>query len=250
MTTDKLPKILQDSIRENSVDIEVITKYLKLPWLKLDIKFDTPTQQDLKETFSNTDWRQKWQFPDHENQAYQVQGWNGNIFFGPTNFEKFLKLSASYNSTHDHDEDSRCRQLRKQIPYDWCVDDNSYIKKQVKKLLPSDEDINLVNSYNLPPGGYVFPHRDYALDGLGLAKIYVALKWSKGNVFGMYGCGNLPIHEGDVFLINNYTLPHWVYNGSNEHRIVIDISANLKSPLLAQKIIDAFTKTFEVDLKS
>ena len=91
--------------------------------------------------------------------------------------------------------------------------------------------------------GYVFPHRDYAIDNMGLAKIYVALKWSKDNIFGMYGCGNIPINEGDVFLLNNYTLPHWVYNGSNEDRVVIDISANLHSPMIKQKIIDAFKKS-------
>ena len=33
----------------------------------------------------------------------------------------------------------------------------------------------------------------------------------------MYGCGDVPIKQGDVFLVNNYTLPHWVYNGSNDN---------------------------------
>ena len=79
---------------------------------------------------------------------------------------------------------------------------------------------------------------------MGLAKIYVALKWSKDNVFGMYGCGDIPIREGDVLLLNNYTLPHWVYNGSKEDRIVIDISANLHSPIIKNKIIEAFRKAF------
>ena len=90
----------------------------------------------------------------------------------------------------------------------------------------------------------MFPHRDYASDGFGLAKIYVALKWGKGNTFGMYGCGEMPINEGDVFLLNNYTLPHWVYNGSNQDRVVIDISANLHSKTLSQEIIKAFKKCF------
>ena len=58
----------------------------------------------------------------------------------------------------------------------------------------------------------------------------------------MYGCGELPVTQGDVFLINNYSLPHWVYNGSDENRIVLDISANLHSPIIKQKIIDAFKK--------
>ena len=181
----------------------------------------------------------------HQDSAsYQVKGWNGNIFFGPTDFKKFLSMNEKENKQHDHDEDSKCRRFRKELDYSWCVNDNSYIRKQVKKILPSDDDINLVNSYSLPPGGYVFPHRDYAIDGMGLAKIYVALKWSKDNVFGMYGCGDIPIREGDVLLLNNYTLPHWVYNGSKEDRVVIDISANLHSPIIKNKIIEAFRKAF------
>ena len=118
------------------------------------------------------------------------------------------------------------------------------MRRQLKKIIPNDDDINLVNSYSLPPKGYVFPHRDYAIDGMGLAKIYVALKWGKGNVFGMYGCGDIPIKEGDVILLNNYTLPHWVYNGSDEDRVVIDISANLHSPVIKDKIIQAFKRSF------
>jgi hypothetical protein len=243
MTKDNIPKLLKDAMSQNSYDIDVITKYLKIPWLKLDITFDTPSNDDIKETLSETDWRGKWQFPDDGKMSYQVKGWNGNIFFGPTDFKKFLDMSSAGDNQHVYDEDNKCRKFRKILNYDWCVDDNCYIKKQVKKILPNDEDINLVNSYSLPPGGYVFPHRDYAIDNMGLAKIYVALKWSKDNIFGMYGCGNIPINEGDVFLLNNYTLPHWVYNGSNEDRVVIDISANLHSPMIKQKIIDAFKKS-------
>ncbi len=66
--------------------------------------------------------------------------------------------------------------------------------------------------------------------------------WGDGNIFGQYGCGNIPINEGDIFLINNYTLPHWVYNGSKENRIVINISANLNSPNIKESIIRAFKK--------
>lgn len=241
---DKIPKLLKDAIGENSIDIDIITKKLKIPWLKLDISFDPPSDADIDQLLSNKDWRKKWNSTDQDSASYQVKGWNGNIFFGPTDFDKFLSMNEKENKQHDHDEDSKCRKFRKELEYSWCVNDNSYIRKQVKKILPNDNDINLVNSYSLPPGGYVFPHRDYAIDGMGLAKIYVALKWSKENIFGMYGCGAIPISEGDVFLLNNYTLPHWVYNGSNDDRIVIDISANLHSPIIKNKIIEAFRKAF------
>ena len=244
MMKDNIPKLLKDAITHNEYDIETITKYLKIPWLKLDLKFDTPSQIEIQELLSESDWRKKWKFKGLSDGLYQVKGWHGNIFFGPTDFDQFAEMSSKDSYSHDHDEDSRCRHFRKLVNYSWKVKDNSYIKKQVKKIIPNDDDINLVNSYSLPPGGYVFPHRDYAMDGMGLAKIYVAIKWGKGNLFGMYGCGDIPINEGEVFLLNNYTLPHWVYNGSNEDRIVIDISANLKSPIIKQKIIQAFKQAF------
>lgn len=244
MMKDKLPKLLNDVVSENSYDIDVITKKLKIPWLKLDLRFERPTEQDIEYLVSDNDWRRKWNFPDREDASYQVKGWNGNIFFGPTDFKRFLDESSIDNKGHDHDEDSKCRRFRKEMEYGWCVDNDSYVRKQVKKIFPDDRDINLVNTYSLPPGGYVFPHRDYAMDGMGLAKIYVAVKWGEGNLFGMYGCGDIPIKEGDVFLLNNYTLPHWVYNGSKENRIVIDISANLHSPVIKDKIIQAFKRSF------
>jgi hypothetical protein len=241
---DKIPKLLRDSIEQNDYDVDIITKKLKLPWLKLDIKLDEPTQEDIKQMYSNADWREKWNYPTLKEDSYQVKGWNGDVFFGPKDWTQFLELNKQDQKEHDHDEDSKCRKFRELIPYGWYVDQEHYLRRQLKKIISNDDDINLVNTYSLPPGGYVFPHRDYAIDGMGLAKIYVALKWGKGNVFGMYGCGDIPIKEGDVFLINNYTLPHWVYNGSDKDRVVIDISANLHSPVIKDKIIQAFKRSF------
>jgi len=240
--TDNIPKLLQDAINENTYDIDVITKNLKLPWLKLDLKFDQPTDKDINELITTDDWRKKWNFTGLEKNAYQVKNWNGDILFGPKDLQNFLKMS--HDLEHDHDEDGKCRLFRNKIEYDWYVDSNNFTRQQVEKLLPDVNDINLVNSYILPPGGYVFPHRDYAIDKMGLAKLYVAIKWSEGNIFGQYGCGNIPVNEGDIFLINNYTLPHWVYNGSKENRIVIDISANLKSPNIKESIIRAFKNNY------
>lgn len=244
MMKDRIPKLLNDVITGNTYDIDVITKKLKIPWLKLDMQFDRPSADELASVSSSTDWREKWQLPDSKNRSYQVAGWNGDVMFGPTDWDAFLELCEKEFGAHDSDEDSRCKYLRNRIDFGWLVNDDNYVKKQVKKYIPNDADINLVNSYCLPSNGYVFPHRDYALDDMGLAKIYVALKWPKDNVFGMYGCGNIPIQEGDVFLINNYTLPHWVHNGSDGERLVIDISANLHSPIIKEKIIDAFKNTF------
>ena len=234
-----MPKLLQDAIEQHSYDVDVITKNLKLPWLKLDLDFGEWTEEHVSFLQSNDDWRKKWKFPDSDKNSYQVKNWNGKLFFGPTDFDKFLKLSGQ--NEHDHDEDSKCRRYRDQLDYGW-YSDNS-IKTKINKLIP-DSDLNLVNSYILPSGGYVFPHRDYAIDNIGLAKIYVAVRWGEGNVFGQYGCGNIPVKEGDVFLVNNYTLPHWVFNGSDRERIVLDISANLHSDKIKESIFKAFRKGF------
>jgi hypothetical protein len=239
---DKVPKLLADAMSGNDYDIDVITKHCKIPWLKLDIKFDVLTDDDIAELNSNINWRENWNYPTLEQDSYQVNGWNGDIFFGPKDWTRFFDLISQEQKYHD--EDNKCRAQRQNLDYGWYVGEDHFLRQEIRKLFPNDEDINLVNTYSLQPGGFVFPHRDYASDGMGLAKIYIALKWSKDNVFGMYGCGNMPIEEGDVFLLNNYTLPHWVYNGSNDNRIVLDISANLHSPIIKNKIIESFKKLF------
>ena len=54
---DKIPKLLKDAIGENSIDIDIITKKLKIPWLKLDISFDPPSDADIYQLLSNKDWQ-------------------------------------------------------------------------------------------------------------------------------------------------------------------------------------------------
>jgi len=239
MKDKKIPKLLDDVIKHNTHDIDVITKNLKLPWLKLDLDFGVWDETDIAALRTSKDWRTKWRFPDLDKNSYQVRNWNGKLLFGPKKFDDFLELSRA--SEHDHDEDSKCRFYREKFKYGWF--ETTTISKKITSVIP-DQDLNLVNSYVLPPGGYIFPHRDYAIDGMGLAKIYIAVKWSDGNVFGQYGCGDIPIKQGDVFLINNYSLPHWVRNGSDEDRIVVDISANLHSMKIKESIIRSFKKCF------
>jgi len=242
--TEELPKLLKDAIKQNRPNAEIITKQLKLPWLKLDIKL--PTFIDFwpkyLESIKGKDWRQQWKFENlKSNNNYQVKEWNGDLLFGPHPHDKFLETTS--NIKYNVDEDSRCKYYRNDFEFKWYVDENNKIRKWISWYLP-DNDINIVNTYYIPPGGYVFPHRDYSFDDTGLAKIYVAAIWGEGNVFGMYGCGDVPIKQGDVFLVNNYTLPHWVYNGSNDNRVVIDIGANLNSPIIKKLIESSFTKRF------
>ena len=239
MTIDKLPKLLRDALQDNTYDVDVITKHLKLPWLKLDIELGTWSDDEIGQLQTSDDWRSQWRFKGLNENAYQVKDWNGKILFGPCDFEKFIDISGQ--ESHDHDEDSKCRHHRHQLEYDWVQP--SAVQERIESIIPR-EHLNLVNSYILPKGGYVFPHRDYAIDGMGLAKIYVAARWGDGNRFGMYGCGDIPIKQGDVILLNNYTLPHWVYNGSDTDRLVIDISADLRSPVISDSIVNAFKRTF------
>ena len=81
MMTDKIPKLLKDSIEQNTFDIDVITKKLKLPWLKLDIKIKSPGEDQMQNFVSNKDWRKQWNYPDTEQDSYQVKGWNIDVFF-------------------------------------------------------------------------------------------------------------------------------------------------------------------------
>ena len=235
--TKQIPKLLKDAMENNTVDVDVLSKHLKIPWIKLDIKI---TNLDIP--VSTEDWREKWGFKDLNKNSYQVNQWNGNLLFGPTEWQKFLDKANQLGEQID--EDCKCRLFRKQFKYDWYVEKDDVVREAISKIFPDDEDLNLVNTYTLPPGGWLFPHRDYGSDDLGLNKIYAAVKWGKGNVFGMYGCGNIPIQQGDVILLNNYSLPHWVYNGSDEDRIVLDISANLKSKNISEVIQRSFINKF------
>jgi len=243
MTKKQLPKLLADAIEHNCVDVDVITKNLKLPWLKLDIKFPTLDYDYLNNLEDTKSWRAKWKFKNIDSNSYQVKGWNGDFLFGPKPFDEFINKVNENKQFEKIDEDSKVKHFRKDFSFDWYVDEHDPIRTWISNLIPKD-DINIVNTYFLPPGGYVFPHRDYSKDNMGLAKVYIAAQWEQGNVFGMYGCGDIPIKQGDVMLINNYTLPHWVYNGSDQKRLVIDIGANLQSPSIKQLSEQAFKKIF------
>jgi hypothetical protein len=244
---DKLPHILDQCLAYNEPDIDIITNRLKLPWLKLNLAAPQVSTDyiDAIETRAGS-WRAKWQY-DYEHIAYQVKGWNGNMLFGPTDMAAFVQdINARPEwANNRYDEDCQCKFFRNQFDFGWQVDHTDPIRQWVSALIP-DQDINLVNTYFLPPGGFVFPHRDYSAFKDGLAKIYIPVQWDQGSRFGMYGLGDIPLASGDVFLINNYSLPHWVYNGSDQRRMVISIGANLRSPILSRLIIDSFRLTFGI----
>lgn len=248
MMNDNLPELLKQCMDLNEPSVDIITNKLKLPWLKLDLNFSNTLGDEYVQKLQaeEASWRALWK-TDFDHIKYQVKGWNGAFLFGPKNFSNFLSAVADNKefSENLYDEDCQCKFFRKNFDFEWKVDSTDQIRKWVSDFIP-DHDLNIVNTYVLPPGGYVFPHRDYSYHGAGLAKIYIPVRWEAGSVFGIYGVGNMPLSSGDVFLINNYTLPHWVYNGSNSHRVVISIGADLDSPKLSKLIKESFAKTFGI----
>lgn len=245
------PKLLADAMEQNQFDVDIVTKKLKLPWLKLDIKAPKMSAEYLETLHADaSDLRTAWQFRKLKESAYQVKEWDSQILFGPKPFDEFLTKVSSHNEFDfsKFDSDSKARFFRDKHSYDWYVPEDEPLRQWISSFLP-DEDISLVYSYWAPPGGYVFPHRDYAHDGMGLNKLYCAIEWPEGNTFGMYGVGNMPVAEGDVFFIGNYILPHWVYNASNKTRLVIAIGADPHSPSLKKLIQHAFEKMFDINLR-
>ena len=65
--TKQIPKLLKDAIEQNSIDIDVLTKHLRIPWLKLDMQFPT-----IDIELSKQDWRKKWKFDLKGENNYQV----------------------------------------------------------------------------------------------------------------------------------------------------------------------------------
>lgn len=248
MMNDNLPELLKQCIEHNEPSIDIIANKLKLPWLKLNLNFLNALDNDYIQKLQDegNSWRAAWQ-TDFENIRYQVKGWNGTLLYGPKNFSDLVSAvnSRPELSGKFFDEDCQCKFFKETIDFEWKVSNNDQIRTWISNLIP-DCDLNIVNTYVLPPQGYVYPHRDYSCHGSGMAKIYIPVKWETGSVFGMYGVGNIPLNSGDVFLINNYTLPHWVYNNSNSYRVVISIGANLESPKLAKLIKESFAKTFDI----
>ena len=151
--TKQIPKLLKDAMENNTVDVDVLSKHLKIPWIKLDIKIP-----NLDIPISTEDWREKWGFKDLDKNSYQVNQWNGNLLFGPTEWQKFLDKANQLGEQID--EDCKCRLFRKQFKYDWYIEKDNVVRKAISKIFP-DDDLNLVNTYTLPPGGWLFPHRDH-----------------------------------------------------------------------------------------
>jgi len=231
------PKYIEDCSTQNVLKLDTLLDS-GMPWLKLNI--DVPDFEDtVFETAvaQSTDWRSQWASSSkYANiDSNLVKEWNGQLLFGPSDWDSWLDI---YLNTKGSDEDEMCKRFRNELEFSWRLDEHHPIRQFVESVFPDPLDINIVNFYVLPPGGFLFPHTDPSIGNKSLNKLYIPLRWAEGNEFGFYGWGNMPVQQGNVYLINNYRYAHWVLNRSNEPRVVLDIGSNLKS--IKQIIIDSF----------
>lgn len=233
----KFPKYIEDCSRDNTLKLDTLLAS-GMPWLKLDIpvpEFDSSVYDSAIE--QSTDWRSQWaassKYRDIDKNL--VEQWNGQLLFGPSDWDHWLDI---YTSVAGSDEDEMCKRYRQELDFSWRLQQGHPIRSFVERVFPDPLDINLVNFYVLPPGGYLFPHTDPSIGPRAMNKLYIPLQWAEGNEFGFYEWGNMPVQERTVYLINNYRYAHWVLNRSDTSRIVLDIGSNLHS--IERTIIDSF----------
>lgn len=234
----QFPKLINDLIENNKLDLDTLLS-CGIPWLKLNIEVPRFSKEVIQEgILQSTNWRDYW--GDVETN-YQVKTWNGSMLFGPKNFNQFRSdMSKNPNYGIDDDYDHMCMMHRHEYEYEWRLQSDHPIRLFVESIFPNKEDINVVNYYVSPPGGYLFPHRDNTSGKKQLNKIYIPLQWAKGNELGFYNWGNAPFKEGEAYLVNNYSHTHWFVNRSDLDRIVLAIGSNLQS--IENLIIESFLK--------
>lgn len=214
-----ITKLLADLSRENSLKLDSILSS-GIPWLKMDLEIPKFSSEILNAAVEKKlNWREQWGVTGD---SYQLHSWNGEVLFGPTNWDEWLNKIAN---DHD-DEDSLCKKYRRDVDFDWHLNADHPVRKWVNSFL-DDDAINIVSYYVLGPQGHLHPHYDPCSSNKWLNKLYAAVTWPDGCEFGFLDWGNVPIQEGDVFLINNYQHPHWIINRGNQYRIVIEIGCDL-----------------------
>jgi hypothetical protein len=219
------PNLIQQIHEHHKFDLD---KFLScgIPFIKLAVDVPDIDEAEFKRIEADVyDWRTKWGMVQDN---YQTNQWNGTILFGPTDWEKWMLTIEEKGKKLEYDEDALAGLYRHTQPFEWTVPENNVLRNWVSKIFPDDNNINMVNIYTLPPGGWLFPHIDNNPNPR-LNKIYVTLNWPEGNYFGFNGFGNMPVQGKSAWLINNYRYSHWVYNDSDETRLVMAVAANLSS---------------------
>jgi hypothetical protein len=216
-------KLLNDLSRENCLQLDSILSS-RIPWLKLDLKVPEFPSQVLDDAIAASNgWHDLWDEKTPEIPNYHL--WDGTVLFGPKNWNQWADIIAS---DIDDDADWLSKKYRHDVEFGWHIGDAHPVRKWISSFL-DDDAINLVSYYVLGPHGYLMPHYDLCTGDKRLNKIYAAVTWPADCKFGFLDWGNIPIQQGDVFLINNYQYPHWVINHGDQHRIVLDIGCDLNS---------------------
>jgi len=214
-------KLLNDLSRENCLQLDSILSS-GMPWLKLDLKVPEFPSQVLDDAIAATSgWHDQWR----DNPIYSsYHNWDGKVLFGPTNWNQWMDL---FTASPHKDEDGLSEKYRHEIEFGWRIDLDHPVRKWINSFL-DDAAINFVSYYVLGPGGHLPPHYDpCAGKKKCFNKIYAAVTWPADCEFGFLDWGNMPIQQGDVFLISVYQYPHWVINHGDKHRIVLNIACNL-----------------------
>jgi hypothetical protein len=104
---------------------------------------------------------------------------------------------------------------------------------QVNALIDS---LNLDYWYSfiglLPPGGFIYPHRDYDtfkqtaeeyFPYQGCTQLYIPIDWPHNNWIKFAGAGVLAPDSGQAVVINNDAYTHCLVNDSDQPRLVVGI---------------------------
>jgi len=108
-----------------------------------------------------------------------------------------------------------------------------------------DKVLNLIDSLDLdtwhvfigvlPPGGFIYPHKDRDTHKAtsdqykfyqGCTALYIPIVWPEKNYIKFAGVGTLPIQQDQPMVINNDFFTHCVINDSQENRVVIGVRAH------------------------
>lgn len=220
----KFPKLIEQLHQHNEFDLDKFT-HCGIPFIRLDLEVPEIEDRVFNQTVDACkSWRNQWNMvPDN----YQVKEWNGSVLFGPSDWNTWMNTVSADLKTFEYDEDGLCKKHRHSQEFVWSVEESNPLRQWVNTFY-QDQDLHLVNVYNIPPGGYLFPHIDNNPNPH-LNKIYIALRWPEGNHFGFNGFGEMPVSDCSAWLINNYRYSHWVYNDSNEDRLVMAVAGDLHS---------------------
>jgi len=234
----EFPEILEVVSKENKPELTSILQ-MGLPWMKLNTTCPEFSDKTITEAIAeSSDIRSKLKMVQKD-ANYQIRNWDGNMYFGPANLNELVDLNNQDKAKNGYTNDinATAKLHRNDIEFKWHVNEDHVFRKWINSWI-DDIDLNIVNTFVFPPGGFLFPHADTNSEPWGLDRIYIPLRHPKGTEFGFFKFGNMPANEREMWLIDQYTHIHWAMNRSNLPKITLAIGCNLKS--IEETIISSF----------